>query len=297
MSQQPRMTPAGQGLPILPGGLTAQQSKNLMVNLGIYPAITVLVFLRRKVGLRQLSAGRLVIMGLIVAFVPSFLGNFNLTGFAEGVGVPQPASTTDYLPPLFALALVGYGLWQRHQRWNDVLHNVDWSTRSLGASYFEGRIPLLSESAILRFIDPLVCAVAGLIVAVLSRPLSVWILFSAVCVAMIESIVQEQELDDFLDQFDAGVKARALARDIASIEQHERGQAPSQTGGQVLVTGLAPEWAKQVQERQRMEAQQYEAYRRAQAQPEKESESPPESGPGLDSEPPQRPPLPDDLAP
>jgi hypothetical protein len=238
--------------------LSWQQKVEFVQGIMLYPALTVMVFLRRKVGFRQLKPTRLIGMAALLMAFAYFSGNaptMPFSGYAYGQQ-PAPASGGGIGLTIYAIAMLSWGLFQRRQRWIDLAKNgIRWQTRTTGLSYFKF-LPV-STYIVHRFIDPLVCIIIGALVSIVSHPLGLWLMFSGAALGIFEQAVFEKALDSALDQLDCLVEAEVLGETV----EHFTG-APGTTGQPsekplsieetaCIPTGLAPDIKRQIAIRQK----------------------------------------------
>jgi hypothetical protein len=212
---------------------------NVIRTLSLFPAITVMVFIRRKLGFRMMKPTWLVVMTIIMLTIPAV--------------AHQVAEPFAVLMVAYALAMLGLGLWQRWQRWKELCNGERWHTFSPGISYLEN-LPwppfMKSHRRVNRFIDPAAVAIAGLIIGLaLSHGLGIWIIFSAFFLYVFEQDLYEKQLNHDLDTLDGLFASEVQAEVVKHFEQGEtaeqRQQTLEETAG--IPTGLAPDIHKQVE--------------------------------------------------
>ena len=81
--------------------------------LAFYPALTLMVFMRSRVGIEQLSLGPLYLMAFAMYLIDT-LTNTHVSLFG-GVQVGGHGLLT-----YFAVAFLALGLWQRRHRWQEI---------------------------------------------------------------------------------------------------------------------------------------------------------------------------------
>jgi hypothetical protein len=217
------------------------QEKVQMVQwLTLFPALTIMVFIRRKVGYRMLKSTWLVIMAAIL---------FALGGFASTTSQPH-----SYLIYLYALAMLGAGFYQRQARWSELCAGVRWHTRTVGISYLE-YLPLphflLAYRRVYRFGDTALCFAVGVITALLlSHILGAWIMFSAFALYIFEQAVYEKELERDLDTLDCLITSEVQGETVEHFDGAQPGDKQrtlEETAG--IPTGIAPDVSKQIEAR------------------------------------------------
>lgn len=229
--------------------LTLQQKIDIVLWLLEFPALSILVFLRRRVGYRTLKPLRLFIMAAII----SYLGNpqasiFNPVGNIVFIDFSTPLS-------IFGSLVFIVGMMQRWLRWREIRRGVMWHTHSRGVSYFEF-LPIRLDF-VYRFVDPLVAAVIGIAIAQapVFRGLGTWIVFGSFAVFMLEQYIHDKQLDHDLDILDSLFVSEIHAKTV----QHFTGGAQqeavaartslSETAG--IPTGVAADIAAQIERRRR----------------------------------------------
>ncbi len=223
-------------------------------------SLTVMVFARRKVGFRLLQPTRLIGMAAVVLFFAYFCFHAPVAPFGMAPGgmyqpnaAPPPAAIGNgVILTIYAIGLVAFGLIQRRMRWNDICKGVRWHTYSTGLSYFEF-LPF-STYVVHRFVDPVVCFVAGMIVGMFSTPLGMWIMFSAVALGFVEQATFQKALERDLDVLDSMFESEVQGE---VVQHFDGGNGPASqkplnladTAG--IPTGLAPDIKRQIAIRQK----------------------------------------------
>ena len=210
---------------------------DLFRRLSLFPAITVMVFIRRKIGFRVMNPTWLIILTIIIFIFPDLPG-----------GLPSP---TDGLMKFYALVMLALGLFHRSRRWRELCRGERWHTYSPGISILEF-LPLpgflKSNRRVNRFLDPALVVIIGLIILALSKPLGIWIIFSAFFLYVYEQNLYEKQLARDLDILDGMVAAEVQEETVKLFEGKltENIQRPlAETAG--IPTGLAPDIHKQIQ--------------------------------------------------
>ena len=189
-----------------------------------FPALSVMVLLRRDVGYRLLSPVALVVMFLILSF---FGLNANNSPFR-----PQ-----DLLA--FAVAMLAAGIWQRLARWRGLVRGDQHHTYYVGTSRLESlrwRGWVRRNRRIPRFIDPAVCLLAGFILKDFSPMLAAWLFLSGLCLRLFEFTVHQKELQRRFDTADGLIDSEIQG---GYVEHFEASPEPrNQTSVPGLATGL-----------------------------------------------------------
>ena len=92
--------------------MTIPEKMELVRTLSLFPAITVMVFIRRKLGFRMMKPTWLVVLTIIMLLIPVVFS-----------AVAQPFG---FLMVIYALAMLGLGLFQRWQRWKELCNGERW---------------------------------------------------------------------------------------------------------------------------------------------------------------------------
>ncbi len=165
-----------------------------------FPALTLMVILRRDMGYRLLNVGVLTaVFGLLfVVTVLATPGN-------------ESANTT----PLLIFAVIGYfnGIAQKIRRWRDLNRGIVIHSYYLGSSPFDfSWLPdfMRRNRRVARFGDPIFCAIIGLALFRFSHALSVWVTFSAFCLRAYEHQIFQRELHRGFDFEDSIIEAEIV---------------------------------------------------------------------------------------
>jgi hypothetical protein len=206
-------------------------------------SITIIPLAKCKAGFRMMSPAALAIMSTIM---------FSLSAVFHSASGPFP-----FLMPVYALAVLGMGLWQRHRRWQELCRGEMVMTYSPGTSLL-ARFPwprfFLSHNRVARFLDPAAAGIVGAIVGLfLNHILGIWIMVSAFFLHVFEQDAFWRQLNrdlDLLDQlFAADVQAQVMA--------HFKGSQPPKQAQATLAetvpvaTGVDPDIAKQIERRRK----------------------------------------------
>ncbi len=198
-----------------------------------FPAITVMVFIRRRIGFRMMNPTWLLILGIAMLLTPLLLSS-----------VAQPFG---FIMVIYALAMFGLGHWHRWQRWKELCEGVHWHTFSPGISYFEKlKLPVFLKShyRVNRWLDPAAVFVAGFLIgAVLSHALGIWIMFSALFLYVFEQDLYERALNRDLDTLDGMFMSKVQADLVKEFDpkapKEQQQRSMDETAG--IPTGLAPD--------------------------------------------------------
>jgi hypothetical protein len=179
--------------------------------IALYPALTVMPFLRAKIGYRVVRPNALYSMATIMIAGSLFLPVGNKTGLV-----------------VYALAMVAAGLFHRNMRWRGICNGEKWHTLSTGNSYLELiKWPKFfrHERRIQRFLDPLLCfLVAGIVWLLKAHGLAFWLLIAGFALFIWEQGYYERVLNRILDLYDGEIDS-AMQQEIMK----NLGKQPAQT--------------------------------------------------------------------
>jgi len=228
--------------------LTLSEKMKIVQYLSILPAITIMVFMRRKVGFRMLKPTWLIGMAVFLWFIDG-LCNTNFLIFS-----PCGSRFSNF--PWYMLA---FGFLQRYMRWRDLCKGVRWHTYSPGISYFE-LLPLprflKAHRRIYRFIDPAACFMLSMLIGMYySAPVARWIAFSSFALFIYEQALFEKQLDRDLDILDGLVAAEVQTETVehfAGPQPDEERRTLEDTAG--IPTGVAYDIHRQIEKRRAQQA-------------------------------------------
>jgi len=148
-----------------------------------FPALTVMLILRRNLGYRIIGPGAL--LGIFLVMV----------GLSEWSSAETPHA--EWLL-VFALAVLATGFVQRAKRKREARGGEQLHTYYIGDSDLQ-RLPwprfMRAERRIERFVDPLLCLLIGFPIASYCSPaLGWWLVFSGLCLRVFEADVRKREL-------------------------------------------------------------------------------------------------------
>jgi hypothetical protein len=203
-----------------------------------FPALTLMVFLRRDIGYRLLNP--LILMAV-----------FGILAVVSILAMPghEAARPVDLL--IFAGLGFVAGIAQHIRRWWDRERNVRLHSYYIGTSPFEQRwLPAFfrRHRRAARFLDPLACAAIGLALLPFSRVLALWLVFSAFCLRVYEDGIFNREQKQALDIADSLIENEGQSR---TIEQFSEPSAPGQTppAEAGVPTGIGADIYEQVKRR------------------------------------------------
>jgi len=199
-----------------------------------FPALTVMVFLRRDLGYRALNLLALVLMTAIL---------LALASDAKPVNRPQDLM-------IFAVVMFLLGLTQRIGRWRQFRQGVRQHSYYIGTSPFDFRwLPgfIRNERRIARYVDPLVCIVIGFALIRYSVCLALWLLFAGVALRAYEDAVYKRELRQRLDTIDGLVVSEIQADTVERFSDQTAVKPQQQRTG--LPTGLGNDIHERIKSR------------------------------------------------
>jgi hypothetical protein len=210
----------------------------IVQHLAVFPAITLMVFIRQKIGFRMLKPSRLIAVALFIMFIDGLCSTFG--------------HQTGALFTVFPWAVLGFGFYQRHRRWKELGRGELLHTLSPGISYFES-LPLpqflMEQRRIYRFIEPLLCFVAAMLIGIfLSRPLAQWVACSSFALFIFEQTLYEKALEHDLDVLDGLVTAEVqgkIADHFSGTQTDQEQLTLEQSAG--LPSGVSRDIQKQIE--------------------------------------------------
>ena len=214
---------------------TLSQKMDIIAVLASFPALTVMVFLRRKLGYRFIDMMKIQVTVLL------------LWGLSAFSAVANPRAGAAFF--LFSLAVLAFAYVGRWLRWRDIKNGIAWHTYSRGVSWINYIIPL-RETTVKRFLDPLIVAVIGLVLSFVFSWFGYFLVFSAACLFIFEAWDYDKAVNRMLDVLDSQVESEVVSANVEYFEQG--GQANErpveQTAG--IPTGVAPDLAAAIARRQ-----------------------------------------------
>jgi hypothetical protein len=203
----------------------------------MYPALTVMVFLRRDMGYRLLKPQHI----------------FTVNGILLAISVLiRPPNAQAGPEALLGFALLSFilGSGQRGKRWKEMKAGVVQHSYYIGTSPFDYRwLPdwCRRDRRMARFVDPLVCGLIGLACWPVSIMLCYWLMFAAVCLRGYEDAVHRKELNRDMDMIDSLLISQAHEKTVEQFEDSPAPQPQQTTIG--VPTGLAPDIQQHIERR------------------------------------------------
>lgn len=207
--------------------------------LSLFFALTVIVFLRRRVGFRMLNPIWLIVMGGAL--------------FAASIFFPPALDKHRFALAIYAIAFVIAGMAQRFMRWRDLCQGIRWHTYSPGVSWLE-HMPLPDYlrlgRRVARFIDPIAVLFVGFLVGLIwSHALGLWIMLSSLFVFVFEQALYDGNLNKDLDTLDGLIVSEVQAETMRFFQNSPQPERIppriEETAG--IPTGMAPDIHRQVQ--------------------------------------------------
>jgi hypothetical protein len=212
----------------------------LMRALSLYPALTVMIFLRRSMGYRILNPLHLLGMMIVTVVVST---------------VAERSRNPELLRIFAALVLLG-GLCERFKRWREYRKGVQQHSYYVGDSILEFKwLPafIRRRRRVARFLDPLACFLVGLAAVGLSPALGKWLMFSAVCLRIFEDTVYHRQKDRALDTIDGMVASKIQAETVEHFSKSAQHAHTQNSPG--IPTGVGPDIQGKIEQRLRQERQ------------------------------------------
>jgi len=203
--------------------------------LALFPALTVMCFLRRNIGYRILNP-----VWITVTAAAMFL-------FGELARLTPNHDVLQVMAGLFLLA----GLAQRRQRWKERRQGVHVHSFYVGDSSLEFRwLPefLLRENRVARFVEPLVIIAAGALVVNFSPATGFWLFFAGVSLRAFEGAVREKEQEREMDLMDGIIESGIQGERVERLTSPPAQQHAETT--HAIPTGLGADIESQIKARQ-----------------------------------------------
>jgi hypothetical protein len=231
-STKPNMKPQPQQPPE-----TLQQKYARAKWLTQFPALTVMVLLRKNIGFRLLHPLKLLAINGALAVIAI---------------LAQPGNEDARPLALILFAALSFcaGIGQRIRRWRELSQPARQHSEYIGTSCmnFEWLPDFIRRNRLVsRFIDPIVCALAGVALFPVSRALACYLVFAGFCLRAYEAHIFERERNRNLDLTDGLIRAEIQSEEIEQFEGAPASQSQPNRPG--LSTGLAPDLQANIQRR------------------------------------------------
>ena len=230
---------------------TINEKINFVVGLLVLPALSLLVFLRFKLGLRQVPLLKINGIAAFIMILPLF-----------GSSVPKVhdiSLTTEGVEGYFyafGLAVAVAGAAQRWYHTRLLKQGKLWHSYSLGRSWFEYILPFMPAFWVRAAIDPLFALIVSVIVSASFSPLlGGWIMWGAIGIFSFELWVRDQQFNQLLDMVDGFCDAQAQSQSATlftgsgeeSTAATPKPLSIEETAG--IPTGIAPDIEAQINRR------------------------------------------------
>lgn len=198
------------------------------------PALTIVVFLRKKFGCRQIKLWMAAINFFLLFFVLSPSFSFQLTPLR-----------------LFALLTLGLALFHSRQAWKRFWARQLWHSLSDGEPFMRSLAPSASERVIKQLLEPGAAIAAGILCMMLSykattlfmagfNSLGMWLVFGAICHGLYEGLLYEQRLHAFIDQIDAHIEGAATMEMMKHYQEAAKAEATPDGSKAVAASSAEP---------------------------------------------------------
>jgi len=176
--------------------LPLKQKIEFMQYMAFFPALTVMLFMRRDLGYRMLNPLWLTSISFVMCLVAGLAGH---TPYADALLI------------FAGIVFVG-GLAERLKRGRQINKGLRLHTYYPGDSFLH-RLPMprfmRNKRRLERFIDPLVCIVAGGLLCYFSKALGGWMVFSGMCMRVFDDAIYKAKIERELDLMDGMIEAEA----------------------------------------------------------------------------------------
>jgi hypothetical protein len=182
-----------------------------------FPALTVMVLMRRDIGYRLLNPLKLIAVNGLLAVI----------------GIMAQPGNEDARPialTFFAAFSFCAGIVQRLRRWRELSQPARHHSEYVGTSPFEFRwLPAFMRRnwRMARFVDPLACILVGVALFPVSHALACYLVFAAFCLRAYGYQIFEDQRNRDLDLADGLVMAQYQSE---VVEQYEDTAPPPQPG-------------------------------------------------------------------
>lgn len=228
--------------------LTLSEKAKIVQHLAMFPALSIMVFMRRKVGFRLLKPSWLIGIAMFLWFINGVCDIDFL--------IFKPAG---FLFAEFPWVMLAFGFFQRYRRWKELCNGERWHTMSPGISYLEV-LPLpaflKAHRRIYRFVEPIGCFIFAMFFGVFfSEPLARWIAFSSIALFIYEQTLYERQLERDLDMLDSLIAAEVQGETVEHFSGEQPGvkeRSIEETGG--IPTGVAFDIHRQIETRRARQA-------------------------------------------
>jgi len=190
-----------------PENMSLGQKAQIITNIMIYPALSVMVFLRRDIGYRMVN--------------PKWLTGVTLVEIVISL-IIHPRNGSPNALFLFAIASFAFGMVQRFKRWREVNNGVKQHSFYIGTSCFDSpKLPafLRRNRRIARTADPILCVTVAMYSWQFFPALGFWLFFSGMCLAGFEGDVHRRDRNQTLDMVDSIITSEIQSDTIEEFEE------------------------------------------------------------------------------
>ena len=221
-----------------------------MVGMFSIPAMSVMVFTRHRLGIRQISLNRQILAAGFLLFVAIFFDYGKGSIFAARY-MPQSQPSFGAVG-WFVFASFAMATWQKRDFKKRLSRGDFWHSYSMGISWLEYALPMRGEW-VRQYVEPFLVMFIGMMFsAKVSGFLGWWIFMAGIGISICEGWAMEQQFKMLLNTIDQICEGEAQLINHAAInEAKNEFQSPrprlEQSAG--IPTGLAPDIEAQIQKR------------------------------------------------
>ena len=190
----------------------------------LFPALTVMVLLRRNIGIRLFGGGAAVMLLLLFCLAQ---------GTGDGISGP--------LFFVHACVFLFCGGRQCAKRWREFRRGGGVHSRYIGDSVFE-RWPwpnfMRRERRICRYVEPGITFALGLLLMSACPLFGMWIALCGLCLRLFEGVVYRREIERQMDMADSIIESDMHAETVSRLLNHAD-QAESPITSSSIATGNA----------------------------------------------------------
>ena len=207
--------------------MTLSEKADIVATLSLFPAMTIMVFLRRRLGYRFLDPLKYQVMVLLIWLLAGFSVVSGNTRSVVGL-------------TLFGILVLVFASVERHLRWRDILHGVSWHTYSRGISWFHS-VFHWREDILYRFVDPAAAAIVGFLLSFLFPWLGYYIIFAAICLFIFQAADYQRSINLALNVLDGLVESQVQSDNAQFFAGDGQPQARAIEDTAGIPTGVAPD--------------------------------------------------------
>ena len=218
--------------------MTFSDKMEMMRNLMVFPALTVMVLLRKNLGYRLLNPLHICGMALLLFVVG-----------ALAINTPRHEALQ-----WFAGAVLFLGIGQRVRRMIDAWRGIRLHSYYIGDSMFVSkRMPkfLRRNRRFTRFFDPFVCIIVGVLLLEPCRPLGAWLILSGFALRVLESTVHKRSENRDLDTIDGMIASEVQAETVEEFMDGPDDRRQHQDAAEGIPTGLSSDIQRKIDQNRR----------------------------------------------